>query len=144
MSNRSIWFIDRSLSGPTAPSQSGPGSDGNKEVLRIPQHHWNLTIRLFSVISRTLVEGVLPLCKGAVDVFNCSIQLGNLSFWVAPKSAMDKLDACCCRYEIYHWALKAKQLNLHQVCVRYTTPFYHQQRLVQLQCSMFGHLLQMP
>ena len=28
-----------------------------------------LTIRLFSAISRTLVGGVLPLCKGAVGVF---------------------------------------------------------------------------
>ena len=33
----SIWPIDRSLSGPTTPSQSGPGSNGNKEVLHIPQ-----------------------------------------------------------------------------------------------------------
>ena len=33
------------------------------------QHSWNLTIRLFSVISRTLVRGVLPLCRGAVSVF---------------------------------------------------------------------------
>ena len=33
------------------------------------QHCWNLTIRLFSVISRTLVEGVLPLCREAFGVF---------------------------------------------------------------------------
>ena len=33
----SIWLLDRSLSGATTPSQSGPGSDGNKGVLRIPQ-----------------------------------------------------------------------------------------------------------
>ena len=33
-------------------------------------HHWNLTIRLFSVISRTLiVVGVLLLCRDAVGVF---------------------------------------------------------------------------
>ena len=37
------------------------------------QHYWNLTIRLFSVISRTLIEegGVLLLCRDAVNVF-CS------------------------------------------------------------------------
>ena len=34
------------------------------------QHYWNLTIRLFSVIFRTLVGwGVLPLCREAVGVF---------------------------------------------------------------------------
>ena len=29
--------IDRTLSGATTPGQSGPGSDGNEGVLRIPQ-----------------------------------------------------------------------------------------------------------
>ena len=33
----SIWPIDRTLSGTTTPGQSGPGSDGNEEVLRISQ-----------------------------------------------------------------------------------------------------------
>ena len=33
----SIWPIDRTLSGVTTPGQSGPGSDGNEEVLRIPK-----------------------------------------------------------------------------------------------------------
>ena len=32
-----IWPIDRTLSGATTPGQSGPGSDGNEGVLRIPQ-----------------------------------------------------------------------------------------------------------
>ena len=31
-----IWPIDRTLSGATTPGQSGPGSDGNKELLSIP------------------------------------------------------------------------------------------------------------
>ena len=31
-----IWPIDRTLSGATTPGQSGPGSDGNEGVLRIP------------------------------------------------------------------------------------------------------------
>ena len=34
------------------------------------QHYWNFTIRLFSVISRTLFGRVLPLCREAVGVFN--------------------------------------------------------------------------
>ena len=33
----SIQPIDRALSGDTTPSQSGPGSNGNEGVLRIPQ-----------------------------------------------------------------------------------------------------------
>ena len=37
MPNSSIWPTDRTLSGDTTPGQSGPGSDGNKEVLHIPQ-----------------------------------------------------------------------------------------------------------
>ena len=31
-----------------------------------PQYYWSPTIRLFSVISRILVRGVLPLCRDAV------------------------------------------------------------------------------
>ena len=33
----SIQPIDRALSGATTPGQSGPGSDGNERILRIPQ-----------------------------------------------------------------------------------------------------------
>ena len=33
----SIWPLDRTLSGATTPGHSGPGSDGNKGVLRILQ-----------------------------------------------------------------------------------------------------------
>ena len=37
MSNRSFSPIDKTLSGITAPGKSETGSDGNEEVLRIPQ-----------------------------------------------------------------------------------------------------------
>ena len=37
MSNGSILPIDRILSGATTPGQRWPGSDGNEEVLHIPQ-----------------------------------------------------------------------------------------------------------
>ena len=37
MSNSSIWPIDRNLSADTAPGQSGPGNNGNEEVLSILQ-----------------------------------------------------------------------------------------------------------
>ena len=39
----SIWPIDRTLSGATTPGQSGPGSNGNEEVLRISQNS-NITV----------------------------------------------------------------------------------------------------
>ena len=45
------------------------------------QHYWNLTIRLFSVISRRLVGGrggVLLLCREAVGVFYSSRRLDNI------------------------------------------------------------------
>ena len=52
-----IWPIDVNLSGAIILGQSGPGSNGNKLILRIPQssNSWNLTIRLLSVMSRTRV-----------------------------------------------------------------------------------------
>ena len=43
-----------------------------------PQHYWNLTIRLFSVISRKLIARGLPLCRGAVSVFYSPSWLNNL------------------------------------------------------------------
>ena len=69
----SIWPI-----GVTTAGQSGSGSDGNEEGLHSPtlQHYWSLTIRLFSIISRTLVKGDLPLCRDAVGVFYSSNRLG--------------------------------------------------------------------
>ena len=59
----SIWHIQRTLSSVTTPDQIGSGSDGNEEVLRIPQSS-NITGTSQSdrlVISRTFVGGgVLP------------------------------------------------------------------------------------
>ena len=40
------------------------------------QHYWSLIIRLFNVIFRTLVGGVLALCRNPVGIFYCSSQLG--------------------------------------------------------------------
>ena len=37
MWNSFVWPIDRTLSGATNPGQSGHGSNGNEEVLHIPQ-----------------------------------------------------------------------------------------------------------
>ena len=53
MSNSSIQPIDRALSSATTLGQSGPGSNDDEGVLHIPQSS-SITIRLFSIISRTL------------------------------------------------------------------------------------------
>ena len=44
-SNSSTWPINRTLSGATTPDRSGPGSNGNKEVLRIPPNS-SITVAL--------------------------------------------------------------------------------------------------
>ena len=43
-------------------------------------HYWSFNIRLFSVISRTLIGGVLPLYRGAVSVFYSQSWLGHRIF----------------------------------------------------------------
>ena len=40
MIESSIWPIDEILTGITTPDQSGPESNGNKEVLHISQTPW--------------------------------------------------------------------------------------------------------
>ena len=56
MSNSYTWLIDRALSGATTRSQSEPRSNGNEGVHHIFQHYWNLTIRLFNIISGHSLE----------------------------------------------------------------------------------------
>ena len=80
----SICPIDRTLSGATTPGQSELGSDGNKEVLHIPQSS-RITEPYHQIILchiRTLIGGVLPLCRGAVSVFYRPSQLGYIIFFV--------------------------------------------------------------
>ena len=57
MSNSFIWPIDKTLPSATPLGPSGPGNNGYEGVLCILQLYWSLTIRLFSVISRTFVSG---------------------------------------------------------------------------------------
>ena len=51
----------------------------SRGILHSPkfQHYWSLTIRLFSVIYRTLVGRILHLCRDAVDVFYSPSWLGH-------------------------------------------------------------------
>ena len=57
MLNSCIWPVVKPLSSATSPSQSGPGSNSDEELLHIFQSYktWNFTIKLFSVISRILM-----------------------------------------------------------------------------------------
>ena len=80
MSNNSIWSIDRALSGVITSGQCRSGSDGNVGVVHILPNSWTgfLAIRLFNVLSRTLVGGAggLFLCKDIVTVLSTWSRLG--------------------------------------------------------------------
>ena len=62
LSTQFIWPIDRTLSGAIIPGQRGPRNNSNEGILHISQYHWSPTIRLFNVISRTLIceESLTP------------------------------------------------------------------------------------
>ena len=73
---------DGALSGASTQRPNVPGSDDNKGVLRI---HRSSSItgaseKVFSFISRTLVVGVLPLCRDAVGVFYIPSRLVSADF----------------------------------------------------------------
>ena len=56
------------------------------------QHYWSLTIRLFSVITRTLVGGGgLPLCRDAIGVFCSPNRLGQWALYIYIRGAFNKL-----------------------------------------------------
>ena len=68
------------LSGATTPGPSGPGSDGNEGVLRIPQSSsiagTSPSDCLVSYPGHSL-GGVLPPCREAVGVFYSPSRLGK-------------------------------------------------------------------
>ena len=61
----STWPIDRTLSGTTTPDHSKHGAMAMKGTSHSTwlQHDCSLTIRLFSLIYKTLVGGVLSFCR---------------------------------------------------------------------------------
>ena len=71
------------LSGATTPGQSGPGSNGNEEVFRIPQSSsfagTSPSDCLVSYPGHSL-GGFLPLCRAAVSVFYCPSSFMNRFF----------------------------------------------------------------
>ena len=46
------------------------------------QHYWSLTIRLLSVISRTLVGEGITLCREEIDEFYCPTRLSKFKTYV--------------------------------------------------------------
>ena len=78
----SIWPKDRTLSGTTTPSQSGPGSDCNEKVLRFPQSSSitgaSPSDRLVSYLGHSLWGGFLSICRDSVSVFYSPNWLGNV------------------------------------------------------------------
>ena len=81
MLNSCIWPIDITLPGATASGQSGPGSYGSEEVLRISQSSSisgnSPSDCLVSYLGHSLAIGeVLPLCKDAVGEFYSPSWLG--------------------------------------------------------------------
>ena len=76
----SIWSIDNTLSAATTPSQSGPGSDGNKGVLCIPQGS-SITGTSPSDCLESYIQntrwGILPLSREAVGVFCSPSRMGQ-------------------------------------------------------------------
>ena len=60
-------------------------SKGTPHFLKL-QNYWGLTIRLFSFISRTLIGGLLPLCRDAVSPSRVSqyhsVTLFSHTIWV--------------------------------------------------------------
>ena len=76
-----ICLIDKTLPGATNLGQSGPGSHGNEGVLCIPPkllYYWTSPSNCFTSYTGHSLEGVLPLCKGAVGVFYSPSRLSKI------------------------------------------------------------------
>ena len=90
---RRVQFLRR---GATTPGQSGPGSDGNEGVLRIPQISsiagTSTSDCLVSYPGHSLGRGVLPLGREAVGVFYNPSRLGKSVFlgYLMPKQSWKK------------------------------------------------------
>ena len=114
----SIWPIDRTLSSTITPSQSVPGSDGSKEVLRIPQNS-SITGALPSncrvSYSGHSLEGVLPLCRDSVSIFYSSGRLGFLCHEGGGSRLMYVhiyIFLCCCSVRFFWYTVLSYIDNL--------------------------------
>ena len=79
LNSRSIWLIDRVLSGATTPGQSESGSNSYEWVLHFPQlsKAGDSPSDCLMPYPGHLLVGVLLLWKDAVSVFNSHNQLGS-------------------------------------------------------------------
>ena len=112
----SIWLIDSTLSGVTTLGQNEPGSDGNNKVLSIRQrfqYYWSSTVRLFNVISRTVITEILPFCRGTVGVFYNPCWLGQPHFCGVLPLSRDAIGVFYSpsRLGRIHWILKVWYCN---------------------------------
>ena len=67
------------LSDATTPSQSEPGSDGNKGVLRIPQSSSIIGTSPSDCMVSYPMGGVLPIYRDAVGIFYSPNRLGKVN-----------------------------------------------------------------
>ena len=87
-----IWSIDRTLSGATTPVRVELGAMAINGYSAFPklQHYWSLTIKFFSVISRTLVgRGFTP-----VQRFSRCIRWVSLSPLQRCSRGLSRLQRC--------------------------------------------------
>ena len=107
MWNSSIWPIDRALSGSewTWEWLKWRGALNSPKY----QHYWSLTIRLFNVISRTLIGRVLPLFKVAQSAGGCRIHRPHVCWEVRPPSTsvLDMTKQCADEVPVMleHWGM---------------------------------------
>ena len=112
MWNSSIRPIDRTLSGATTPDQSGPGSEGNEGVLRIPQSSSitgaSASDGLVSYPGHLLVESFLR--RDTVGVFYSPSRLGHCLMELPFPLALfylhhtgDSLSVVLCIYSLNSW-----------------------------------------
>ena len=70
-----IWPIDRTISGATTPGECGPGNDGNKGVLHIPQSS--------SITGTSLSDCLVPYLAQSLEEFYPSAEM-QLVYSAAP------------------------------------------------------------
>ena len=96
-----------------------PGRWQWRGTLPLPklQDYWSLSIRLFSVISGTLVGRILPLCRHAVGIFYSSSRLGQLNLtWIDifsphPLGAKERWKNNCRNFFIFKFPIRTRHKN---------------------------------
>ena len=116
--NSCIWAKDWTLTGTTTLGQSGPKSNGNEEVLYIPQSsktEASPSDGLVSYPGHLLVGVVLLLYRNAVGIFYCPIQLDciHICSWLS------------------HHSIKRKAMNVHNIKFWFD---FSEPKILVLQC----------